>query len=89
MEIDHAIDEIKHASIDDGKDLHEHPAVDLPGDPPGRLHKALDLLRKVHQDIDREEDDPESRELKHRALRHVDEAMHATEHAIEDIRTHH
>ncbi|WP_430391025.1 hypothetical protein [Dyella sp. 20L07] len=87
-EIDRAIGEIKHASIDDGKDLADHPPVDLPGDPPGRLHKALDLLGKVHQDIDREEDDPQTRGLKHRAIAHVDEAMHAIEHAIGDVHDH-
>lgn len=85
-EIDHAIDEIKRASFDDGKDLHDHPAVDMPMDGPGRLHKALDLLAQVHHDINREEDDPETRGLKDRALMHVDEATRATEHAIGDVR---
>ncbi len=85
-EIDRAIEEIKHAAINDGKDIKDHPGVDAPEDRPGRLHKAMELLHKVHNDVDREEDDPESRELKHRALKHVDEAMHATERAIEDVR---
>ena len=85
-EIDHAIGEIKRASYDDGKDLRDHPAVDMPMDGPGRLHKAGELLAKVHDDIDREEDDPQSREMKHRALMHVDEAAHAVEHAIHDVR---
>ncbi|RDI97286.1 hypothetical protein DVT68_17480 [Dyella solisilvae] len=85
-EIDHAIDEIKHAAYDDGKDLHDHPQVDLAMDQPGRLHQAADLLAQVHNDIDREEDDPETRELKHRALWHVDEARHAVDHAIHDVR---
>src|SRR5438105_1852154 len=57
-EIDAAIGEIKHAAIDDGKDLHDHPAIDAPKDRTGRLHKALELLRKVHSDVAREEDDP-------------------------------
>jgi hypothetical protein len=83
-EINHAIDEIKRASIDDGKDLNDHPPVDRPMDQPGRLHAALDLLGKVHHDIDREEDDPQARELKHRAIAHIDEAAHALEGAIND-----
>src|ERR1700760_458737 len=37
IEIDKAIGEIKHAAIDDGKDIHEHPKVDVPNDRPGRL----------------------------------------------------
>ncbi len=85
-EIDKAIGEIKHAAIDDGKDIHDHPAVDYPGDRPGRLHKALDLLRKVHSDVAREEDDPMVRGLRNRAVGHIDEAIHATEKAIGDVR---
>ncbi|WP_198670287.1 hypothetical protein [Dyella sp. C9] len=81
-EIDHAIDEIKHASIDDGKDLNDHPPADTAMDPPGRLHAALDLLGQVHNDIDREEDDPQTRGLKHRAMAHVDQAAQAVENAI-------
>src|SRR3984885_2455609 len=65
-EIDAAIGEIKRAAIDDGKDLHDHPAVDGPKDRPGRLHKALELLRKVHSDVAREEDDPMVKGLRHR-----------------------
>lgn len=86
--IDHAIEEIKRAAIDDGKNIDDRPPVDMPMDQPGRLHQAADLLAKVHNDIDREEDDPETRELKHRAMRHVDEAMDAVQHAMEDAHYH-
>jgi hypothetical protein len=85
-EIDRAIGEIKKAAIDDGKDIHDHPHVDVPGDHPGRLHKAEELLRKAHSDINREEDDPMTQGLKGRALHHIDEALHATEGAIADTR---
>lgn len=88
QQIDAAIGEIKRASIDDGKDLADHPAVDVPKDHPGRLHKATDLLKKVHHDVDREEDDPTARGLKHRALEHVEAALHATDHAIGDVEHH-
>ena len=84
-EIDKAIGEIKRASIDDGKDIHDHPPVQGPNDRPGRLHKALELLHKVHNDVAREEDDPMTRGLRDRAVGHIDEAMHATEHAISDV----
>ncbi len=84
-EIDKTIGEIKKAAIDDGKDIHDHPQVDVPADHPGRLHKSLELLRKVHSDIDREEDDPMTRGLKDRAVHHLDEAIHANEHAIRDV----
>jgi hypothetical protein len=85
-EIDKAIGEIKKASIDDGKDIHDHPRVDVPKDHPGRLHKAAELLRKVHSDVAREEDDPMTRGLRNRAVMHIDEALHATERAIGDVK---
>jgi hypothetical protein len=84
-EIDKAIGEIKHAAIDDGKDIHDHPTVDAPKDRPGRLHKALELLRKVHSDVAREEDDPMTKGLRNRAVEHIDGAIHATEKAIGDV----
>ena len=86
-EIDAAIGEIKHAAIDDGKDVHDHPKADGPNDRPGRLHKALELLRKTHGDVAREEDDPMTRGLRDRAVGHIDGAIHATEKAINDVKT--
>ena len=85
-EIDKAIGEIKKASIDDGKNLEDHPPVQGINDRPGRLHKALELLHKVHGDVAREEDDPFTKGLRDRAIMHIDEAMHATEHAIGDVK---
>lgn len=85
-EIDAAIGEIKRAAIDDGKDIHDHPKVDVPGDHPGRLHKALELLRKTHGDVAREEDDPLTKGLRNRAVGHIDGAIHATEKAINDVK---
>jgi hypothetical protein len=85
-EIDLAIGEMKKAAVWDGKDIHDHVKVDDPPDRPGRLHKALELLREAHQDVAREEDDPLTRGLRDRAIGHVDGAIHATEHAIGDVR---
>src|ERR1700728_2901145 len=84
---DAAIREIKHAAIDDGKNVNDHPNVDVAADRPGRLHKALELLRKVHSDVAREEDDPATRGFRDRAVGHIDGAIHATEHAIGDVKT--
>jgi hypothetical protein len=81
-EIDKAIGEIKKAAIDDGKNVNDHPAVDVPADNPGRLHKALELLHKVHSDISREEDDPAVLGLRDRALGHVHNAVVATKTAL-------
>jgi hypothetical protein len=81
-EIDAAIGEIKRAAIDDGKDIHDHVGVDDAANRPGRLHKALELLRKVHSDVAREEDDPAVRGLRNRAVGHIDAAINATKGAI-------
>jgi hypothetical protein len=85
-EIDGAIGEIKRAAIDDGKDIHDHVGVDAPNERPGRLHKALELLRKVHADVAREEDDPMTKGLRNRAVGHIDAAIHATEASIAEVR---
>ncbi len=85
-EIDAAIGEIKKAAIDDGKDIHDHVGVDDAANRPGRLHKALELLRKVHSDVAREEDDPMVRGLRNRAVRHIDAAINATKGAIANAR---
>jgi len=84
-EIDRAIGELKRAAIDDGKNIHDHPGADVPRDYRGRLHKAADLLRKVRSDTYREEDNPDARGLRDRAIGHVDAALHATEQAIRDV----
>ena len=86
-EIDAAIGEIKKASIDDGKDLHDHVGVNEIPDRPGRLHKALELLHEAHEDVAREEDDPFTKGLRNRAVGHIDGAIHATDHAIHDVKT--
>lgn len=79
-EIDAAIGEIKRASIDDGKDLNDHPHVDVK-EHGSRLLKSIEALKRAHGDIDGEEDNPMARELRHRALEHVDRAIRAAEHA--------
>jgi hypothetical protein len=55
-QIDAAIGEIKKASIEDGKDLQDHPAVDERNDHNGRLHEAVDFLRKARKDVAHDED---------------------------------
>jgi hypothetical protein len=81
-EIDHAIDEIKRAAFDDGKNIADHVPVD-PHDPwAGRLHKSRELLDKAHRDIEHEEDNPEARGLRDRVLMHIDRAHHHVDEAI-------
>jgi len=87
-EIDRAIDEIKKASIDDGKDLNDHPPVDAQLDWGGRLHRAVELLNKAHNDISREEDNQFAQGLQQRAMGHIDKAHHEVEEAINWVASH-
>jgi hypothetical protein len=80
--IEDAISEIKKASIEDGKDLNDHPPVDAGLDYPGRLRRAKELLERAHQDIAREEDNSFAQGLQQRALGHIDKAIHEVNEAI-------
>jgi hypothetical protein len=84
-EIDKAIGEAKRAAADDGKNIDDHPGEDAALDRPGRLHHAMELLHKAHDDVHHEEDNPETRELRNRIDRHIDAAMEATKRAIHDV----
>jgi hypothetical protein len=85
VETDRAIHEARTAAMEDGKNVEDHPAEDAHLDRPGRLHHAMELLRKAKDDVAREEDNPESRNLRNRIVEHVDLAMEATKRAIHDV----
>jgi hypothetical protein len=85
-EIDAAIREVKEAAIDDGKNLNDHPPVDVRGDRAGRLRRAIELLDSAHHDINEHESDGYARGLKKRALHHIDEARKAVHHAMKAAR---
>lgn len=85
-EIDAAIREIKEASIDDGKNLQDHPPVDMKADYKGRLHRALELLHKAEKDCREEEDNNFARGLQRRAIQHIKEAIRFTEEGIANAR---
>jgi hypothetical protein len=85
VETDRAIQEAKTAAMEDGKNIEDHPHEDAHIDRPGRLHHALELLNKAKNDVAREEDNPETRELRNRIVQHTDLAIEATKHAIHDV----
>src|SRR5271165_1831200 len=87
-QIDAAIGEIKKASIDDGKDLNDHPPVDAGLDHTGRLHRAKQLLEKAHEDIAHEEDNSFAQGLQQRAFGHIDKAIHNVDEAIRVVASH-
>ena len=84
--IDEAIRDIKEASIDDGKDLRDHPPLDARLDWPGRLRRSLELLRKARADVNEEEDNDFARGLKRRAAEHIDNAIRFVEQGIANER---
>lgn len=82
-EIDRAIEELRRAAMDDGRNPNAHPPV-APGWMPGdRLRRAEEALGRARESISREEDNPAAREWRDRAFRHIDEARRAVHHAIE------
>nr|HEX4315586.1 hypothetical protein [Kofleriaceae bacterium] len=82
-EIDAAIREIKKASIDDGKPLEDHPAVDAGVAHRDRLKNAMNLLHASAEDIEKREDNGWAQGLRGRALGHIRNAEQAVRAAIE------
>ena len=80
-EIEAAFADIRHAAIDDGKDIHAHESIDVPADFHARFHQALDRLRSAHDDVAHEEDDPAAQGLRNRSLAHIDVASNAIQQA--------
>jgi hypothetical protein len=83
-QIDEAINEIKKASIDDGKPVGDHPPVDVAVAHRDRLRKAMELLHGAAADIEQKEDDKFATGLRHRALEHIRKAENDVHHAVED-----
>jgi hypothetical protein len=82
-QIEDAIADIKRAAIEDGKNLDDHPPVDVPPDRIGRLHRSLELLAGVRRDVTQPEDDPAALDLQGRSLHHVDEAIHHLQRIVQ------
>jgi hypothetical protein len=83
-QINAAINEIKQAAIDDGKNLNDHPPVDANPDSRGRIHQALQFLNKSRADIAREEDNSYSNGLRDRALGHIDGAIQSAHRVLQE-----
>jgi hypothetical protein len=83
-EIDAAIGEIKRASLDDGKNIEDHPPVDDHMVWGGRLQKSLELIESARRDINQEEDNGFANGLKTRAIQHIDGAANAIHEGMAD-----
>jgi len=83
-EIDEAIGELKKAAYDDGKNVNDHPPVDERPDHRGRLHEAIELMRKARGEIAREEDNQYADHLRDHAINHIDEAIRAARNVFHE-----
>ena len=83
-QIDAAINDIKQAALDDGKNIADHPPVDEYPDHRGRIHEAVKFLQKARADIAREEDNAWANGLRDRAIGHIDGAIHAARRVFRD-----
>ena len=83
-QIDAAINDIKKAAFNDGKNLHDHPPVDENPDHRGRIHEALQFLNKARSDISHEEDNALANGLRYRAIGHIDGAIRASRHVFNE-----
>jgi hypothetical protein len=86
-EIDAAIKEIRDASLDDGKNLDNHPPVDAKLDWGGRLKHAEELVAAAYADVHDHEDNAYARGLRDRALKHMSLADGFIKKGMEDART--
>ena len=82
-QIDAAINEIKLASIFDGKNIDDHPKMDEKADHVGRLHDALDYLNKARADVAKDEDSGLAKGLQKRAYLNIDAAIKSVRAAIQ------
>lgn len=81
-QIDQAMDEIRRASIDDGKGPNDHEPIDTKMDPGTRLHHAMELLDRAGRDIAESEDNQSAKDLQQRAYEHIRKAKEQVQQAI-------
>jgi hypothetical protein len=82
QEIDAAIQEIRAASIDDGKDTQDHMPIDTQETFASRYRKARQAGDAAWHDVDQAEENGSVRGLKHRALDHIEKANHIVDHIM-------
>jgi tetratricopeptide (TPR) repeat protein len=83
-EIDRAIDEAKRAAIEDGKNIDDHPPIDVRTGWEGRFHQAMDLLDSALRDLSSEEDNRDAAAWRSAARGHVQAARDSVTRAMRD-----
>jgi hypothetical protein len=74
-QISKAIDEMKVAAVDDGKNPWRTPPPQSGGGEGWPLHSAVKLLKEARGDVDHGHDMPENHGLRERSLDHIDHAL--------------
>ncbi|MGF7181675.1 hypothetical protein [Tunturiibacter psychrotolerans] len=74
MHIDAAVADIKQASIEEDKTLHDSYRFDPNLSPKDRFDKANQLLLSAHKDLENAEDLPQAAQLRNRAIHDIDYA---------------
>jgi hypothetical protein len=82
-EINKAIDEIKHAAWDDGKNTKWAPPAQPDTDPWHPMHEAVNSLDSARRDVMQGVDRPENNGLRDRATMHIDEARRTLHDVIQ------
>jgi hypothetical protein len=83
-EIDRAIDEAKRAAIEDGKNIDDHPPIDVRAGWEGRFRQAMDLLNSALRDLSSEEDNRDAAAWRSAARGHVQAARDSVTRAMRD-----
>jgi hypothetical protein len=76
-EISRAIDDMKKAALDDGKNIWHTPPPQSGGNPGWPIHSAVKLLKEARHDVDHGQDAPENAGLRIRSVEHIDKALQA------------
>jgi len=83
-EISASIDEAKHAAIDDGKNIDDHPPIDRALGWEGRFHQAMELLNSAERDLAQAETNGAAAGWRNAALNHVRAAKGFVNRAMRD-----
>ena len=73
-DIDQAMSEIRHAAIDDGKPMDDHPPIDANVSHKDRLHEILALVEGAGRDLAVDEDDQKALGWRERAMKDTADA---------------
>ena len=82
-DIDHAIDDLRHALAMDGRNPNDVPPVDMHWEPRDRLRRASEALMHAREAIGQEEFNPGARMARDKAFHNMDDAQRALHHAME------